>query len=74
MLHMKQLPSATFRKVYAALQEPVIVTVLGRPIGTYTPVSAAVDGRFIDAIRPGEPRVPDAVFAAFRPVPKPGKK
>ncbi len=35
MLYMKQLPSSSFRKVYAALTEPTEVTVLGRPIGVW---------------------------------------
>ncbi len=33
----ERLPSVAFRQTYARLTEPVIVEVLGRPIGTFLP-------------------------------------
>lgn len=35
---MNELPSATFRKTYAKLREPVVVTVNGHGIGMWTPL------------------------------------
>jgi hypothetical protein len=34
---MNELPSAEFRKQYAKLTEPTVVTVNGHPIGTWIP-------------------------------------
>lgn len=34
---MNTIRSTEFRRQYAALSEPTVVTVLGRPIGTWTP-------------------------------------
>ena len=71
---MDELPSSEFRKVYAALKAPVIVTVNGHPIGTYQPISTAIDTRALDAIRPGEPPTPSVErfnTRPFTPVPKP---
>lgn len=53
---MKTLPSAEFRKTYASLKEPVVVTVKGHPIGYWTPVGPLdevhiwPDGKAIDKI------------------------
>jgi hypothetical protein len=41
---MDELASTEFRKRYAALKEPVIVTVNGHPIGTWTPLSPTLVG------------------------------
>ena len=35
---MNELPSAEFRKSYAKLTEPTVVTVNGHVIGTWTPM------------------------------------
>jgi hypothetical protein len=34
---MEKMPSTEFRNRYPSLDEPTIVTVNGRPIGTWTP-------------------------------------
>jgi len=77
---MDELPSAQFRKVYATLKSPVVVTVNGHAIGTYQPIMSMIDVRAIEATRPGEPRAPTATISGpavtrnpyreFRPVPK----
>jgi hypothetical protein len=73
MLRMDELPSAEFRRVYSKLTKPTVVTVNGHPIGTYQPISVAMDSRALDAIRPGEPKTPTTErfnTRPFMPVPK----
>jgi hypothetical protein len=41
---MDRMPSAEFRRSFARLTEPTLVTVHGHPIGTWTPVIVAPDG------------------------------
>jgi hypothetical protein len=89
MLYMKEISSSEFRKVYVSLTEPTIVTVVGRPIGTYVPISTNIDLRFLDGTRPGEPTSTvttsgaarlkpvvhvDRSFGAPQAAPKPGGK
>lgn len=50
---MKTLPSAEFRKIYASLKEPVVVTVKGHPIGYWTPGEMAAQ---LVTVAPGAPR------------------
>jgi hypothetical protein len=71
---MDTISSAQFRKTYASLTGPVVVTVNGHPIGTYQPIMTAIDSRSVDAIRPGEPSTPSDRFNTrpFTPVPKHG--
>lgn len=71
---MNELPSATFRKVYAKLTTATVVTVNGHPIGTYSPIMTSIDARHVEAIRPGEPPSPVGNFVQFRPVPKPSQR
>jgi hypothetical protein len=40
---LKTVPSTEFRKTYPRLTEPVVVTVQGHPIGTWTPTKPSVD-------------------------------
>lgn len=70
---MDTLPSAQFRKVYATLTTPTRVTVNGHVIGTYTPISSAIDVRYVEAIRPGEP-TSQPVSVSFNPAPKPSAR
>lgn len=42
MLRMDEMTSTEFRRTYATLKEPTIVTVNGHPIGTWIP-SAFID-------------------------------
>jgi antitoxin (DNA-binding transcriptional repressor) of toxin-antitoxin stability system len=51
----KTVPSSVFRHTYGSITEPVVVTVVGRPIGRWVPVNVAIDSRATDEIRPGEP-------------------
>ena len=72
-MRMDELPSAQFRKVYASLTNPVVVTVNGHPIGRYVPIATMVDARAVEHIRPGEPpNPPPHQFSTrpFTPVPK----
>jgi hypothetical protein len=41
LLYMETITSAEFRKRYASLAEPMIVTVNGHPIGTWRPLDVA---------------------------------
>lgn len=76
---MDVLPSAEFRKVYAKLTAPTVVTVNGHEIGTWVPAGQLppVD---VDVVmqRVGSSDTlaarlnPQRPFAEFRPVPKPG--
>lgn len=50
MLYMNELTSTEFRKVYASLREPVVVTVNGHPIGTWTPFTKSQQGDLQDAM------------------------
>lgn len=72
MLYMDTLPSSDFRRRYASLKTPTVVTVNGHPIGEWRPISTAIDSQAVDAIRPGEPVVPETRFNSrpFTPVPK----
>ncbi len=71
---MNDLPSTEFRKAFARLTEPTTVSVHGHVIGTYVPTGSAVDGRYVDAIRPGEPAVGGFNTRPFTPAPKSGGK
>ncbi len=67
------MPSSEFRRRYASLREPVIVTVNGHAIGHYQPISRAT--RALDGIRPDEPPALDTFNTRpFTPVPKPGNR
>ncbi len=69
------MPSSEFRRRYASLREPVIVTVNGHAIGHYQPISTATDGRALDRIRPDEPPALDTFNTRpFTPVPKPDRR
>lgn len=67
---MKQIPSSEFRRIYPSLDEAVEVMVLGRKIGTYTPISAAIDDRAVAGIRPGEPASMERAWDTSKPAPK----
>jgi len=67
---MDTISSAEFRKRYAKLTDHTEVTVNGHVIGRWTPISAAIDSRSIDAIRPGEPAMQAFNSRPFTPVPK----
>ena len=73
---MDSISSAVFRRTYATLTTPVVVTVNGHPIGTYQPISAAIDSRYVAQERPGEPLTPPSVTGhsfnsrPFSPAPK----
>jgi antitoxin (DNA-binding transcriptional repressor) of toxin-antitoxin stability system len=59
----REVKSMVFRQTYGSLTEPVIVTVNGRPIGRWSPVSRAIDGRALEGNRPGEPESPEPAKA-----------
>jgi hypothetical protein len=61
---MDTIPSAEFRKRYASLRVPTIVTVNGHTIGTWTP---ATNHATIPTVEP----VSRAGFGTSRPAPKP---
>jgi hypothetical protein len=72
---MRSIPSAEFRKVYASLREPVVVTVKGHTIGQYEPIDnfrAPLDKVTTPGERPvmenkvvsAEPVVPPRNFSA----------
>jgi proteasome lid subunit RPN8/RPN11 len=44
---MKTMKSPEFRKSYAKLAEPVVVTVHGHPIGTWAPYSAEIRQQYV---------------------------
>jgi hypothetical protein len=75
---MDTITSSEFRRRYASLTSPTIVTVNGHAIGTYQPISAAIDSRAAEGIRPGEPHTPvgSSSFNSrpFTPVPKSGRR
>lgn len=85
---MRTLSSTEFRRTFAQLTEPVTVTVLGRPIAEYTPISAPLSirvsshGLEIDPA-PSKGRKVSVAYdslggqqpvATFRPAPKPVRK
>jgi hypothetical protein len=55
------LPSSEFRKTFARLEAPVVVTVRGHPIGTWTPAQTVVI--------PSAPKAPATALEAPEPVP-----
>lgn len=65
---IRRVPSSVFRVTYVNEKEPVAVTVVGRVIGHWVPISTSIDARFADALRPGEPPTHEAPDAAFAPV------
>ena len=83
---MKTLPSAEFRKSFHKLTEPVVVTVLGHPIGTWVPGvgmpehdvawAGARSEReaFAKQLDERMGRVMSDTFGAPKAAPKPGKK
>ncbi len=72
---MKELSSSEFRRTFHQLIEPVTVTVLGRPIGSYTPIMSSIDDRAVMVTVPDLGDVQMRPGGSFRPVPKPvGKK
>lgn len=63
---MKTIPSSEFRRTYAGVTEPVVVTVNGHPIGTWTP-AVTYQNYVASAER-------SAALSLPTPAPKPGKK
>jgi len=73
MLYMDAISSSHFRKTYASLTEPVLVTVNGHVIGQWSPIAARSTGtaHIPDVKKPAV--VETASLHTFRPVPKPGR-
>ena len=82
MLCMDELPSAQFRKVYAKLTKPTVVTVNGHAIGIWQPGARAFEATVTkeEVAALGNPRyirVPMAEhdsFGAPRAYPKPSQR
>jgi hypothetical protein len=55
---VKYIPSSVFRRTFPSIREPVVVTVLGHPIGTWTPGAPAVIPEPVAASAPVVGRVP----------------
>ncbi|HEX5016482.1 MAG TPA: hypothetical protein VFX15_02720 [Actinomycetes bacterium] len=76
---MKQITSTEFQKAYPRLTEPHEVTVLGRPIGRWVPITARLEETSFVEPTPGNlaAGTHPAEWIDGRPVtavPKPGKK
>jgi hypothetical protein len=50
---LERISSTEFRRVYAKLKHPVVVTIMGRPIGVWRPITVEVQW---DAVTAGSPR------------------
>jgi hypothetical protein len=57
---MSTIPSAEFRKTYAKLAEPTVVTVNGHPIGVWTPTPGN-DESLVPVEDPPQSLIPIAV-------------
>jgi hypothetical protein len=79
---MDEMPSAQFRKVYAKLKEPVLVTVNGHVIGEWVPGGEVYIHPAVEEVHILEGVALNAKSiehmqrrsAEFRPVPKPTRK
>jgi hypothetical protein len=74
---MNEMPSAEFRKTYAKLTDPTVVTVNGHRLGTWIPfgsASMAVD--LPPGYREADPREEPVPFSSrpFTPAPKPSRR
>ena len=77
---MNELPSTEFRKRFAGLTGPTLVTANGHPIGVWTPVLISwkeADGAVEIASQSGRLAPPPSYGHAFgktRPAPKPSQR
>lgn len=70
MADVRRVPSSVFRVTYAGEAEQVLdVTAVGRTIGYWIPVGVAIDRRFADWLRPGEPASHEAPDDGTAPAP-----
>jgi len=73
---MDEMASSEFRRRYASLLRPTVVTVNGHPIGVWQPHKGPQEDAWRSAL--GTDPVPPALgsFSSrpFTPVPKPGKR
>lgn len=65
---MKTIPSSEFRKTYSQITEPVVVTVMGHPIGEWKPYVLTPQ------LRSETIHLDNLEARPFRPVPKPRKR
>ncbi len=76
-LTMYALPSHVFRRVYARLEVPTLVTANGRTIGMYTPylaTPAAKDAAQVPALAPAVPREPPRASPTPTHAPEPSAR
>jgi len=74
---MRTISLRGFSREAPQLQERVLITHESSIIGTFVPISDALDDRATAGVRPGEPPSRDLLGGSFgtsRPAPKPGKK